>query len=176
MKIKLWTLRDPVLSQVLKFTLPGLPSQVNDENIKPYFTRKEEISLQDGCLLWGSRVIVPPEGRTEVLNLLHETHPEMSRMKSLARGHIWWSGIDKEIEEKAKRCSTCQIHQRTPPQVPPTSLGMATSTMVLNRIDYASPFMGKMFLLIIDAHSKWLDIHIPNSSNTRPIIMDYLKW
>ena len=52
----------------------------------------------------------------------------------------------------------------------PTSLGMATSTMVLNHIDYASPFMGKMFLLIIDAHSKWLDIHIPNSSNTKSTV------
>ena len=52
----------------------------------------------------------------------------------------------------------------------PTSLGMATSTMVLNHIDYASPFMGKMFLLIIDAHSKWLDIHIPNSSNTQSTV------
>ena len=58
-KIKQWTLRDPTLAQVLKFTLQGWPSQVNDENIKPYFARKEEISAQDGCLLWGSRVVVP---------------------------------------------------------------------------------------------------------------------
>ena len=50
LKIKLWTLRDPVLSQVLKFTLHGWPSQVNDENIKPYFTRKDEISVQDGWM------------------------------------------------------------------------------------------------------------------------------
>ena len=48
LKIKLWTLRDQVLSQVLKFTLHGRPSQVNDENIKPYFARTEEISVQDG--------------------------------------------------------------------------------------------------------------------------------
>jgi predicted aspartyl protease len=60
LKIKQWTMRDPVLAQVLKFTLQGWPSQVDDENVKPYFTRKEEISVQEGCLLWGSRVVVPP--------------------------------------------------------------------------------------------------------------------
>ena len=31
-------------------------------------------------------------------------------------------------------------------------------------VDYAGPFMGKMFLLIIDAHSKWMDIHCGNSA------------
>ncbi len=56
LKIKQWTMRDPVLAQVLKFTLQGWPSQVDDENVKPYFTRKEEISgFKEGCLLWGSR-------------------------------------------------------------------------------------------------------------------------
>ena len=30
--------------------------------------------------------------------------------------------------------------------------------------------MGEMFLLIIDAHSKWLDIHITNSSNTQSTV------
>ena len=33
-------------------------------------------------------------------------------------------------------------------------------------IDYAGPLEGKMFLLISDTHSKWLDIHQTNSSTT----------
>ena len=33
-------------------------------------------------------------------------------------------------------------------------------------IDYAGPFYGKMFLLVIDAHSKWLEVEIVNSANT----------
>ena len=170
LKIKQWTLRDPVLSRVLKFTLQGWPAQVNDENIKPYLTRKDEISVQDGCLLWGSRVVVPPKGRTDVLNLLHDTHPGMSRMKSLARGHVWWPGIDKEIEEKAKKCSTCQVHQRTPQRVPLHPWEWPHRPWSRIHIDYAGPFMGKMFLLIIDAHSKWLDIHITNSCNTQSTV------
>ena len=27
-------------------------------------------------------------------------------------------------------------------------------------IDFAGPFMGKMFLVIVDAHSKWLDVKV----------------
>ena len=31
-------------------------------------------------------------------------------------------------------------------------------------IDYAGPFEGKIFLLMIDTHSKWLEIHVTNSA------------
>ena len=30
-------------------------------------------------------------------------------------------------------------------------------------IDFAAPFMGKMFLVIVDAHSKWLDVQVMKS-------------
>ena len=33
-------------------------------------------------------------------------------------------------------------------------------------IDYAGPFMGKMFLVIIDAHSKWMEVHKTASSSS----------
>ena len=33
-------------------------------------------------------------------------------------------------------------------------------------VDYAGPFMEKMFLLIIDAHSKWMYIHCVNSATS----------
>ena len=37
-------------------------------------------------------------------------------------------------------------------------------------IDYAGPFMGKMFLIIIDAHLKWLDVHCVNTATTKTTI------
>ncbi|CAB3984850.1 PREDICTED: uncharacterized protein K02A2.6-like [Paramuricea clavata] len=51
-----------------------------------------------------------------------------------------------------------------------TPLGMAQSSMARIDINYASPFMGKMFLLIIDAHSKWLDVHYVNTATTETTI------
>ena len=91
-KVKLWTARDPVLSLVLQFVLQGWPLKVEDEALKPYFTRREELSVYAGCLLWGTRVVIPPQGREEVLNTLHESHPGIVRMKNLARSLVAENG------------------------------------------------------------------------------------
>jgi len=65
-KVKFWTTCDPVLSQVLQFVLHGWPMSVDEQALKPYFARREELSVHAGCLLWGSRVVIPPQGREEV--------------------------------------------------------------------------------------------------------------
>ena len=117
-KVKLWTTRDPVLSQDLQFVLPGWPMAVDEDAPKPYFARKEELSVHAGCLLWGSRVVIPPKGREVVLNILHESHPGIVRMKSLARSYVWWPKTNSRLEEKVKSCVTCQSHQKKPPGSP----------------------------------------------------------
>ena len=114
----MWAAHDPVLSQVLQFVLQGWPSEVEEEALKPYFIRREELSVNAGCLLRGARVIVPPQGREEILNIFQDTHPRIVKMKSLARSFVWWPKMDTNLEEKVKSCATCQSHQNTPPCLP----------------------------------------------------------
>ena len=52
-QIKMWTSHDPTLLTVKKFVLQGW-LDTEDPNIQPYYHRKTELSVQDGCLLWGS--------------------------------------------------------------------------------------------------------------------------
>ena len=37
-----------------------------------------------------------------VVRLLHEGHPGISRIKALARGVVWWPGLDSQLESKVK--------------------------------------------------------------------------
>ena len=165
-KVKLWTTRDPVFSQVLQFVLYGWPLSIEEEALKPYFARREELNVHSGCLLWGSWVVIPPRGKEEVLNVLHESHPGFVSMMSLARRYVWWPKMDARLEEKVKSCAISQSHQSKllcSPMHPWEWLGRPWSQV---HVDYAGPFMGMMFLLIIDAHSKWMDIHCVNSATS----------
>ena len=69
-------------------------------------------------MLWGNRVVVPKRGRKRAFDLLHEAHPGIVRMKSLARGYMWWHGMDKGIELSVKQSPTCQSTRKMPPTDP----------------------------------------------------------
>ena len=78
----------------------GWPDNDNvSTDLKPYQNRSSELGTLDRCALLGARVVVPPQGRTLVLDELHETHPGCTRMKALARSHIWRPKMDQDIEE-----------------------------------------------------------------------------
>ena len=87
-------------------------------------------------------------------------------MKSLAWQYVWWPKIDCDIEAKVKGCSTCAV---SGPDPPPTTLHpweWPKKPWSRIHLDYAGPFLGKTFLLLVDFHSKWIDVHITTSSTT----------
>ena len=87
-------------------------------------------------------------------------------MKALARSYLWWPGLDTEIERHVKDCNTCQIYSRQPPVAPLHPWEWPGRTWHRIHIDYAGPFEGRMLLIIVDAHSKFIDAHIVLSSTT----------
>ena len=112
--------------------------------------------------------------KQKVLELLHDTHPGMERMKRLARSYVWWPGLDTEIEGKVKSCHACQSSRNKPEVVPLNPLEWPSKPWTRIHLDYTGPFMNSMFLIIADAHTKWLDIHV-TSSSTAPITTENYK-
>ncbi len=166
-KMKLWTEHDPVLSRTKQYVLLGWPSTVLDAELQPHYSRRDELSVDAGCLFWGSRLIVPPQGREEIMNVIHDSHPGIVRMKGIARSHIWWPKMDAAIEERVRSWQVCQAHRKVPAPAPLHPWEWPSRPWSRIHIDYADPFMGKMFLLVIDAYSKWLDVHLVNTANTQ---------
>ncbi len=50
-QIRAWTGKDPVFAKVRKNVLQSWPEKVREDPIKPYFQRKEELSVEEGCIL-----------------------------------------------------------------------------------------------------------------------------
>ena len=62
------------LATVKKMVLSGW-QELKDEELLPFIKRKNELSVQDGCLLWGNGVIIPKLGRQRMMDELHQGYP-----------------------------------------------------------------------------------------------------
>ena len=163
-QLKQATDSDPVLSKVLRFTQKGWPEEIDSE-LRPYHRRRNELSVEEGCLLCGMRVIVPTSCQKKVLEELHTSHPGIVKMKSLARIHVWWPSIDQHIEEMVQSCAACQSVRNKPATALLHPWSWPDRPWMRIHVDFAGPFQGAMFMVVVDAHSKWLEV-IPMSSTT----------
>ena len=174
--IRTFTARDPVLSVVLQYTRDGWPTTglLNPELVQ--FRRREgELSTHEGCLLWGSRVVVPVKLQRRVLHMLHEGHLGESHTKSFARMYVWWPNIDVDICRMVSECTTCQTYRRQAPVAPLSPWTWPTRPWERIHVDYCGPVNGQMMLVIADACTKWLDVHVTTRSTAEVTIEELRK-
>ena len=55
--------------------MTGWPEKCDEEELKPYHIRSQELSREQSCVLWGSRVIITQVFREKMLKELHWEHP-----------------------------------------------------------------------------------------------------
>lgn len=167
------TNKDPLLSRIRELTLNGWPSHVKEESLKPFFQRKTELSVEQGCVLWGMRVIVPPSLRQKLLYDLHQGHPGMCRMKALARSYMWWPCLDKDIEKTVQECTACQTVRQLPAAAPLHCWKWPTRVWQRIHIDFCEKDK-QYFLVLVDSHSKWLEV-VPMATTTSAKTIEVLR-
>ena len=84
----------------------------------PYWRFRNDLSTIDGVLMYGSRAIIPPKLRSQVLSHLHSAHQGTSQMNNRAANCVFWPGISSDIEEARARCNPCDIIAPSNPKLP----------------------------------------------------------
>ncbi|KRY20467.1 Transposon Tf2-9 polyprotein [Trichinella patagoniensis] len=164
------SLKDPLISRVLNWAWKGWPAKLSDKKFKPFFIRQLEISVHKGCLLWGNRVVIPIQAHSRLLTMLHDGHPGIVRMKALARSYFWWPKMDEDIEKTVNTCDVCHSSRAAMPKAPVHSWEKPNNPWSRLHIDFAGPFQGKTFLIVVDAFSKWLEVIPISEMSTRTVI------
>ena len=168
------TCTNSVLCKVFRYTQDSRFPMISSHNY--YFNRRNELTVEEGCLIWGIRVVIPQKLKSKLLQELHRDHPGVTHMKSVARSYMWWPGLDKEVEQLAKACQACQAVKKAPPTAPLHPRVWPSKPWERIHLDFAGPFQNSMFLVAVDAYSKWLEVRMMTQTTVSKTLDILREW
>ena len=84
--------------------------------------------------------------------------------------YVWWPGMEQQLENRVKLCEQCQLSRHMSPKIPLHPWEWLERPWSRIHVDYVGPYLGNLFLLAVDAHSKWIEVVIvPSATSTTTI-------
>lgn len=166
------TKSDAELSLLKTYILEGWPRIFKKvpEHLKPYWDKKDELHCHDELIFLGNKLVVPRSMRKEFLAKLHIAHQGINSCQNKAKRNLYWANINTDIKDFVNSCKICHKFQKSNvkedmiphkiPQHPWEELGI--DFMYLN---------GKDYLLVIDYHSKFIEVRKLTTKNADSVIM-----
>ena len=75
--------------------------------LHPYWTFREELTIEDGLILKGTRIIIPNNQHKTILELIHEGHLGLNKCKLRVKETVYWPGLNKQLEDLVLNCELC---------------------------------------------------------------------
>lgn len=134
-EIRRKTGKDKTLQIFKTVILQGWPVERKDAPVQvtPYFSVRDELSVQDGLILRSERVVVPQALRQDIRQRIHSSHMGYESCLSRARECVFWSKMNAEIREMIAMCKTCRKFEASQPKEPPHACGDALEATGENR-------------------------------------------
>jgi hypothetical protein len=160
---------EATLASVRRLVIDGWPTSKSalQAELWPFYTVRDELSVvHNGRIVTrGCRTVIPAALRETVIQLAHEGHPGIVRMKSRCRESIWWPGIDSQLsqlEAYVKECAPCIVSGKSVRPVPgplqpvqlPSGPWKKISLDIAGEF-HAAPYHQRFIVAAIDYYSKW---------------------
>ena len=106
---------DDTCKAVMHYCREGWPQHVKGL-MKKYAAVPSELSIHNGLLLKGHRLVKPPSLQPNILDSIHAGHQGITKCRQRARTLVWRPGINQKLEEYVTNCPTCGQHRFQPPE------------------------------------------------------------
>ncbi|XP_061880999.1 uncharacterized protein K02A2.6-like [Entelurus aequoreus] len=161
--------RDSVCAQVMQLCAEGWPAHGSKEPaLRLYWAEQAFLTVQDGVLLKGHRLVIPSTMRNYVLAKLHEGHQGVVKCRQRARQSVWWPGLSQQLNELVLNCRTCckerQNHRE--PLMPSPYPGRPWEKLGADLFMLGT----KTYLLVVDYMSRYVEIALLTSTRSNDVI------
>jgi hypothetical protein len=135
-----------------------VPRHQTHQSVRQFWKIREDLSVDDGLVLFGQRIVIPKSARRDLLRKLHAAHQGIVRMKRRARQTVFWPGISNDITTLVESCQNCQ--ERLPRQQKEPLLRDPLPTRVFEDVSADLFQLGPLHVLVYaDRLSGWPVVH-----------------
>ncbi len=147
----------PATSKELPYSLP------------PFFSMRDELTIQDDLLLRGERFIIPPVLQKLYVGQLHQGHPDIAATKRRAKETMYWPSMYIAIDTEISRCAPCnalKLHQAKEPLQLHEIPDLPWSFTAADLFDWH----GKTHLVLLDSFSGWFELDYLSDMRSSTVI------
>ena len=101
--------QDSIIQQVIN----SLKANNWDKQLKPFYQIRHELSVKDNILLKQHQIVIPKALQPQILQMAHQQHQGIVKMKNMLHENVWWPTINQDVENLITTCHACQVN--TPP-------------------------------------------------------------
>ena len=165
------TKTDSDLMSLMGYIQNGWPSERKSLpiDIQMYFTFREELSVQNGVIFKGERVVVPTSMRSKIIGLIHVSHTGVQGCLRRAREAVYWPLMALDFEEAIGNCQTCQKFQRNQQKEPMISSEVPELPYQFVGTDLFE-FEGKQYLVTVDYYSDFFELDYLHNQTAKEVI------
>lgn len=161
--------KDATTSLVMHYCTTKWPkTETLSPEVRKYASVADELSVVQGLLLRGTRIVFPPSLHTEVLQRLHTGHQGVVRCRARARESSWWPAISQDVETYVGRCPTCTAHRPVAPEhLLQTPLPERPWQSVGADLFYHE---GRNYIVAVDYYSKFFELEELSGTQTKHVV------
>ena len=168
--VKRETQEDEILKKVV-YSVKQQEPLGKEVGVQEYASVMSELSVIDGVLLRGERLVVPKKHQEKVVEITHEGLQGITKTKSYLRSRLWFPGMDIMTERIIRGCRLCQISTLQTARMPLKMTPLPNETMEKVRADFYGPLpTGEYLLLVTCKYSRYPFIEVVNSTSARAVI------
>ena len=159
-EIRQKTREDVSLKAAFDYTLAGWPIYKQDVMLsaRELYNIRNELSVVDGLLLRGDRIIIPYAMRREILERIHDGHLGISKCRERANQGVWWPRMSQDIQDKVSSCKYCLEKRPAQPSEPLLTSVLPERPFERIAVDIME-VKGQHYLVCVDYYSRYIDIH-----------------
>ena len=166
------TADDKDMCRLRQMILTGWPedmAEVPEEN-KKYVTFREEMSVQNGLIFKGDRIVVPVSMQSSIKERLHASHIGIQGCLRRARETVYWPNMNTDLEDYISRCATCNSIQRRQVKEPMTAHAIPELPWQQHVACDLFECNGSDYVAIVDFYSDFFEVDRLNDKRGAEVI------